>query len=212
MKLANQLDINRVVMMSGLPGGPGDKNPNWIITASPKENAKILDWQWNEVAIPYWTNLYNFALNNGITRISLENHGMQLVHNVETFFRLKNLIGDAIGLNFDPSHYFWMGGDPLSVIPTLGNNIYHVHAKDTKIEKLACVNTLLEPKSYDEYNTRSWNYCTLGNGHDQQWWFDFIKLLKKSGYNDVLSIEHGDRKLPNEIGLTKAINLLKKII
>ncbi len=212
MKLANQFEINRVVMMSGLPGGPGDKNPNWIITASPKENLKILDWQWNEIALPYWRDLNNYALNRGITKICLENHGMQLVHNVETFFRLKNFIGDSIGLNFDPSHYFWMGGDPLSAIPVLGNNIYHVHAKDTKIEKLASLNTLLEPKSYDEYHSRTWNYCTLGNGHNSEWWLNFISTLMKSGYNDVVSIEHGDRKISNEAGLSKAINLLKKLI
>ena len=212
MKLANQLGIDRIVMMSGLPGGPGDKNPNWIITASPKENAKILDWQWDEIAIPYWKDLNKYALNLGITRICLENHGMQLVHNVETFLRLKHFIGDSIGLNFDPSHYFWMGGDPLSAIPVLGDNIYHVHAKDTKIENHSKLNTLLEPKSYDDFQSRSWNYCTIGNGHDSRWWSQFIKLLKRCGYNDVLSIEHGDRKLTNELGLTKAINFLKKIV
>ncbi len=212
MKLANQLGIDRIVMMSGLPGGPGDKNPNWIITASPKENAKILDWQWDEIAIPYWKDLNKYALNLGITRICLENHGMQLVHNVETFFRLKHFIGDSIGLNFDPSHYFWMGGDPLSAIPVLGDNIYHVHAKDTKIENHSKLNTLLEPKSYDDFQSRSWNYCTIGNGHDIRWWSQFIELLKRCDYNDVLSIEHGDRKLSNEVGLTKAINFLKKIV
>ena len=212
MKLANQLGIDRIVMMSGLPGGPGDKNPNWIITASPKENAKILDWQWDEIAIPYWKDLNKYALNLGITRICLENHGMQLVHNVETFLRLKHFIGDSIGLNFDPSHYFWMGGDPLSAIPVLGDNIYHVHAKDTKIENHSKLNTLLEPKSYDDFQSRSWNYCTIGNGHDSRWWSQFIELLKRCDYNDVLSIEHGDRKLSNEVGLTKAINFLKKIV
>ena len=212
MKLANQLGIDRIVMMSGLPGGPGDKNPNWIITASPKENAKILDWQWDEIAIPYWKDLNKYALNLGITRICLENHGMQLVHNVETFFRLKHFIGDSIGLNFDPSHYFWMGGDPLSAIPVLGDNIYHVHAKDTRIDNHSKLNTLLEPKSYDDFQSRSWNYCTIGNGHDIRWWSQFIELLKRCDYNDVLSIEHGDRKLSNEVGLTKAINFLKKIV
>ena len=212
MKLANQLGIDRIVMMSGLPGGPGDKNPNWIITASPKENTKILNWQWDEIALPYWKDLNKYALNLGINRICLENHGMQLVHNVETFFRLKHVIGDSVGLNFDPSHYFWMGGDPLSAIPVLGDNIFHVHAKDTKIENHSKFNTLLEPKSYDDFQSRSWNYCTIGNGHDSEWWSEFIKLLERCDYNDVLSIEHGDRKLSNEVGLTEAIKFLKEIV
>ena len=32
IELAKMLEVDRVVMMSGLPGGPGDANPNWIHT------------------------------------------------------------------------------------------------------------------------------------------------------------------------------------
>lgn len=32
-KLAKMLGVTRIVMMSGLPGGPGDANANWITTA-----------------------------------------------------------------------------------------------------------------------------------------------------------------------------------
>ena len=126
-KLANLFDLNRVVMMSGLPGGPGDKNPNWIITASPKENANILKWQWEKIAIPYWKDLYEYGSNLGINKISLENHGMQLIHNLETLITLRDRIGINIGANFDPSHIFWMGGDPLKMLPLMKDLIYHVH-------------------------------------------------------------------------------------
>ena len=39
LKLAGLLGIQRIVMMSGLPGGPGDQNPNWITTAWPPGSA-----------------------------------------------------------------------------------------------------------------------------------------------------------------------------
>src|SRR5258708_3097173 len=53
MQLAELMNISRIVMMSGLPGGPGDKNANWITTAWPPEGKEILRYQWEDVAIPY---------------------------------------------------------------------------------------------------------------------------------------------------------------
>ena len=52
--LAELLGVTTVVLMSGLPGGaPGDKTPNWVTTSWPPETQEILDYQWNQVAIPY---------------------------------------------------------------------------------------------------------------------------------------------------------------
>jgi hypothetical protein len=55
--LAGLLGVRRVVMMSGCPGGPGDANANWVTTAWPPEAARVLEWQWSEQVIPYWTGL-----------------------------------------------------------------------------------------------------------------------------------------------------------
>ena len=41
MRLAQLLGIRRIVMMSGLPGAPGDQNANWITTAWPPEGQEI---------------------------------------------------------------------------------------------------------------------------------------------------------------------------
>src|SRR5215213_4698994 len=69
MKLARLIGVRRIVMMSGLPGGPGDQNANWIITAWPPEGQEILRYQWDDVAIPYWRDVVNEAHENGIERI-----------------------------------------------------------------------------------------------------------------------------------------------
>ena len=48
----------KIVMMSGLPAGcRGDKTPVWITTSWPPETQEILDYQWNEVAIPVWKDI-----------------------------------------------------------------------------------------------------------------------------------------------------------
>ena len=120
-RLAKLLGVEKIVMMSGLPAGcPGDKTPVWITTSWPPETQDILDYQWNEVAIPKWKELVRMAEDCGIRQIALENHGMQLVYNPETLFCLREAVGPLVGMNLDPSHLFWMGGDPIEAARVLG--------------------------------------------------------------------------------------------
>ena len=213
MKLAQQIGVQRIVMMSGLPGGPGDQNPNWITTAWPPEGREILRYQWEEVALPYWRDLVNYARENGIEKICVEQHAHQLVYNTETLLKLRDAVGEIVGVNFDPSHALWMGGDPLRAIHQLRGAIYHVHAKDTRIDpENSGINTLLETKPNEQVAERSWNYVALGYGHTEIWWRDFVTQLKHNGYDDVLSIEHEDYSLSPLEGVNKSIELLRTVI
>jgi sugar phosphate isomerase/epimerase len=213
MKLAQLMGIRRIVMMSGLPGGPGDQNANWITTAWPPEGQEILRHQWDDVAIPYWRDLVKAARENGIERICVEQHAHQLVYNTETMLKLRDAVGDLVGVNLDPSHALWMGGDPLRAIRQLRGAIYHVHAKDTRIDPHNSeINTLLEAKSNERVTERSWNYVTLGYGHSETWWRDFVIQLKQNGYDDVLSIEHEDYSLEPLVGVRKSVDLLRNVI
>ena len=55
VRLANQLGVDTVTTFSGCPGGAaGDQQPNWVTCPWPPDFLQILDYQWNEVAIPYW--------------------------------------------------------------------------------------------------------------------------------------------------------------
>ena len=213
MKLAQLIGVRRIVMMSGLPGGPGDQNANWITTAWPPEGQEILRYQWEEVAIPYWRDLVNQARESGIEKICVEQHAHQLVYNTETLLKLRDAVGELVGVNFDPSHALWMGGDPLRAIRHLLGAIYHVHAKDTRIDPHNSeINTLLETKPNERVAERSWNYVTLGYGHSEIWWRDFVIQLKQNGYDDVLSIEHEDYSVSPMVGVRKSIELLSNVI
>jgi sugar phosphate isomerase/epimerase len=209
--LAPLIGVDRVVMMSGCPGAPGDKHPNWITVAWPPETTEILDWQWNEVVIPYWRDLVAYAGREGVDHLCLEMHGQQNVYNVETLLRLRAAVGETVGANFDPSHLMWMGADPIAAIAALGPAIYHVHAKDTRIEPPAAVNSLIEVKSSGKAAERSWNYVTLGYGHGDQFWRDFCLTLRRAGYDGVLSIEHEDMSLSPLEGLRKSVDLLRRV-
>jgi sugar phosphate isomerase/epimerase len=213
MKLASLFGVKRIVMMSGLPAAPGDSSPNWITVSWPSETTQILNYQWEQVAIPYWRDLVRYAADLGIEKICIEPHGHQLVYNVETILRLREAAGNMVGANFDPSHMMWMGGDPLAAIRRLDDAIYHVHAKDTRIDREnSALTTLLETKTGDRVRERAWNYVTLGFGHDESWWREFVLLLRQGGYDDVLSIEHEDVSMPPLDGVRKTITLLSSII
>ncbi|MBI3516924.1 MAG: sugar phosphate isomerase/epimerase [Proteobacteria bacterium] len=213
IRLAGLMGVERVVMMSGCPGGPGDANANWVVTNWPAEMRAILDYQWNDVLIPYWRDLVAYANGQGVRKLCLELHGHQNVYSVETFWRLRDAVGDTVGVNFDPSHLMWMGADPLIAIRALGDAIYHVHAKDTRVDPtIAGTNGRLDHKPANALGDRAWNYVTLGYGHGEAWWRQFCALLRVAGYNDVLSIEHEDLLMSPLEGVTKSVRLLREVM
>ncbi|MEH7626703.1 sugar phosphate isomerase/epimerase [Bacillus subtilis] len=216
MELAGLLGVKKVIMMSGLPaGGPDDKVPNWITyTVSwPPVLKDILNYQWEDVAIPYWKELVQKAEACGVEKIALENFSSQLVYNPETLFRLRNAVGPMVGLNLDPSHLLWMGADPIIAARELGEAIHHVHGKDVRIERhLAAVNGLLETKEVTDPANRAWNYVAVGCGQDLQWWKEFFSVVKMMGYDDEVSLEMEDLTMSPEAGIRTSVEALKQTI
>jgi len=212
--LAEKLGVETVITFSGCPGdSESSKYPNWVTCPWPDDFGKILDYQWNEVLIPYWKKTADFAKAHGVKKIALEMHPGFCVYNPETLLKLRNAVGDIIGANFDPSHLFWQGIHPVSAIKALKGAIYHFHAKDTKIdERNTGVNGVLDTKHYGEVLDRSWIFRTVGYGHSYELWNDMISMLKAIGYDGAISIEHEDALMSIDEGITKAIEFLKKVI
>ena len=213
--LAEKLGIDRVITFSGCPGGsPEDKTPNWVTCPWPDDFSHIVEYQWNEVLVPYWKKMTAFAAEHGIKKIAFEMHPGFCVYNPETLMKLRNLVGsDLIGANFDPSHLFWQGIDPVYAIRYLGKAIYFFHAKDTKIDEINTkTHGVLDTKHYGDEIHRSWIFRSVGYGHDYQVWKDMMSALRMVGYDDAISIEHEDSLMtPNE-GLQKAIAFLKEVL
>lgn len=209
LELAALLGVKRIVMMSGLPaGGPNDNCPNWITSSWPIEATDILNWQWEQRVIPWWRLYANSAAQRGL-QICIEPHGRQAVYNPASFFRLRETIGETVGVNFDPSHLLWMGGDAVAAIKALGSCIYHVHAKDTRIEPLAAINGLLETKSNRPVKDRSWNFVPVGHGSPTREWLNLVGALKAVGYDDVISIENEDYSMGADEAVRTSVAALR---
>lgn len=214
IRIAGEIGVKKVCLMSGLPGGaPGEKTPNWIVSSWPPETQAILNWQWEDVLLPYWHDLVKLTKASGVEQLAIELHGNQLVYNVPSLLRLRAEIGPVVGANLDPSHLFWMGADPLAAVEALGDAIFHVHAKDTFLNTPKQATTsLLENGSLMDIPARSWSYITLGFGHGEEWWRSFCYRLRMAGYDGWLSIEHEDVTLSRLEGVKKSVELLRTVM
>ncbi len=211
--MAEKLGVETVIDFSGCPGDSDDaRYPNWVTAPWPEDHLTVLNWQWEKKVIPYWKKRAKFAEEHGV-RIAIEMHPNFVVYNPETMMRLRAEVGAAMGCNFDPSHMFWQGIDPCAAIRALGEAVFHVHAKDTRLYEVNCrVNGVLDTKPYSDERNRSWIFRTVGYGHGADFWGDMISTLQMVGYDDVLSIEHEDSLMSTEEGLSKAANLLNQIV
>jgi sugar phosphate isomerase/epimerase len=214
IRLASALAVPTVVCMSGLPAARNDSVPNWITSSWPPENLDVVAYQWKEVAIPYWKELAAFARDHGV-RLAVEACFNQLVYNSSTMLQLIESAGhDVVGANLDPSHLMGMGADIPSVIRSLSESIFHVHAKDTRVNTVvAARDGLLSSDPMERADLRAWNYVTLGLGHPagETFWADFVYSLRSVGYDGTLNIEHEDVLVNSVEGVTRAADLLTRV-
>jgi sugar phosphate isomerase/epimerase len=213
VELAARLGVPVVVDFSGCPGDSAKSRfPNWVTCPWPPEYLEVLKWQWERRVAPYWKEHGKFAADHGV-KIAVEMHPGFVVYSPETMLRLRSIAGKSVGCNYDPSHMFWQGIDPIAAIRVLGDAIFHVHAKDTQIyERNLPVTGVLDTKPYTDERNRAWIFRTVGYGHGAEWWSEFISTLRMYGYDYVLSIEHEDSLLSPEEGLRKAVRFLNEIV
>lgn len=228
IRLAHRLGQNRVVTMSGLPGGePGATVPNWIVNAWNSAALDVLDYQWG-VAATFWKETDRLAADHGV-KVALELHPQNLVFNPADVHRLVELTGAThVGVELDASHLFWQQMDPVAVVRELGPLVFHAAAKDVRVntETAAVYGVLdnrfrrLSPKENrtnlggDEWANEwprpaAWDFVALGKGHDTAYWTEFLRALHEVDPDMLVNIEHEDTELGRIEGLEVAAKVLK---
>ena len=214
--LAERLEVPVIVGFSGCPGGsPTDTMPNWATYRWPPEYDQILKWQWKEKVVPYWKDAAKFAREHGVHKLAFEMHPGFVVYNPMTLMKLRDAIGEEIGANCDLSHLFWQGCDPIAVIHFLGkqNMIFHAHMKDTvffkeNLDRFGVLNFAFET---GELPQASETFRAVGYGHSAGTWKEIVKAYMDVGYQGILSIENEDPILPGEVGVQRALFVLKNV-
>src|SRR3954451_14072385 len=230
IRAAGALGQTRVVTMSGLPGGePGSTVPNWIVNAWNSGSLDVLEYQWDEVAIPFWTEIDRLAADHGVT-VAIEMHPQNIVFNPPTLKRLVDKVGATnVGAEMDPSHLFWQGMDPVAAVEYLGDLVVHAAAKDVRInDEYARLYGVLDERfrrlapDEDRVNLgghefvnewpkdSAWDFVALGRGHDVGFWTRFVAALRKVDPDMAVNIEHEDTSLGRIEGLEVAAGLLKE--
>jgi sugar phosphate isomerase/epimerase len=212
--LAEKLEVDNIITFAGCPEGmKGDKMPNWVHEPWPEWFPEMLEWQWKEKLIPFWKKMAAFAREHHVKHICFELHPGDMLYNPATLFKLREAVGKEICCNYDPSNMEWMGINTLEAIIVLGDTIKHVHAKDCKTHtRNSAINGTLDPKPYSDALNRSWNFRTVGWGHGDEYWTQFLINLRMIGYDYVLSIEHEDSLMSASEGLDKAVGYLNNIL
>src|SRR6478672_4441781 len=112
--LAERLGIHRLVLMTGCPGTPTSTDyPNWVTATWPEDFIELLNWQWDGVAIPFWKETAAFASEHHVEQLCFELHPGMLAYNISSFGRLRQAVGAVVGVNLDPSHFFYQHMDAI---------------------------------------------------------------------------------------------------
>ncbi len=230
IRAAGALGQTRVVTMSGLPGGePGATVPNWIVNAWNSGSLDVLDYQWNQVAVPFWREIDQLAGDHGV-KVAIEMHPQNLVFNPPTLKRLVEKTGaQNVGAEMDPSHLFWQGIDPIAAVKYLGPLVFHAAAKDVRINpahatlygvlderfrRLAPEENRVNLGGNEWVNEwpedSAWDFVALGRGHDVAFWRAFIDALRAVDPDIALHIEHEDVSLGRIEGLEVAAGVLRE--
>jgi sugar phosphate isomerase/epimerase len=224
VELAALLGVKRVVTMSGMPANSsGGTRSAWTVLPWESSQLDARDYQWSEVALPYWRDVQARAADADV-RVCLEMHPHNLVYNPATMERLAEQIGAThVGAEMDPSHLFWQGIDPALAVRSLGDLVYNAAAKDTRINEAAKVNGVLDDRfgrvqpgepGYLELGgsytlsrwpeNSSWDFVAVGRGHDVEWWAEFLRALAEVDPDMPVNIEHEDQELDQMEGLRYA--------
>ena len=125
------------------------------------------------------------------------------VHPTEIAFDYR----PTLGINFDPSHLLWQGVNPVVFCRDFIDRVYHVHAKDVKLNFDGRNGVLGSHITFGDMR-RGWNFVSLGHGDVD---FDGIcRVLNQGGYHGPLSIEWEDSGMDRVYGATEACAYIKK--
>jgi sugar phosphate isomerase/epimerase len=216
-ELMEKIGIRRMTLVAGLPeGAEGDVCPVWITQQTQEPNLSFwidtLKWQWEERLIPYWTEQGKIAADHGVT-LCFEMQVADLLNNPVKLKRFHEEIGPVVACNFDISHMWAQGIDPVSALHYLGPLVQHVHLKDTYINDYNVrLKGMNDTTSTREPTQRAWTFTQPGWGHDESTWREVIATLRFIGYDDILSLEMECEWLDVEEAIEKSADFIKPIM
>jgi sugar phosphate isomerase/epimerase len=162
-----------------------------------------------------WPDLLRFA-NGHKVRIAIENcpmlftwdewpGGKNLAYSPATWRKMFTALPmENFGLNYDPSHFIWQFIDYLAPLREFRERLFHVHAKDTKIDRA---------KLRDEgILALGWNTPKIP-GYGEVDWGLFFSALTDAGYDGPVVIEIEDESFGKTLaGRQRALKVARRVL
>jgi sugar phosphate isomerase/epimerase len=215
VELAVALKVDRVITMSGCPAGPGGGGlgvfPCWATSA---DDERLFAWQMEHEVGPYWraTSEWLAKAAPGLM-VCLELHPGVTIFTADGFAALAPYVGRNVGINMDPSHFWWQGIDPVTVIEAFPDRIGYSHGKDTLLypDRIRRQGVLhFAPPS--DPSKAPWHFASVGEGRGDAEWARLLSALHSAGYDGVVSIEHEDPRYDGEDGTRRSLEGLQRAI
>ena len=184
---------------------------NTFIGAEPKFNQDENFARFKQI----WPDIVKFAADHRV-RIGIENcpmlfthdewpAGKNMAYSPAVWRRMFETIPSGnFGLNFDPSHAIWLFIDYLRAVADFKDRIFHVHAKDLKIEH----------DRLREQGILSLGWSTPKiPGYGDVNWNRFISALSDAGYRGPVCIEVEDAAFGKELeGRKAAVKIARNVL
>lgn len=173
-----------------------------VTTFVGRDPAKSIDANWPRF-LEVWRPLIAYAEDRGV-RVGIENcpmlfgedewpGGKNLATTPAIWRRMfADVPSPSFGLNYDQSHLVWQGIDHVAPIAEFGDRIFHVHAKDARIDRKALDDhgVLAHPKL--------WHTPKIPGQGDVRWGA-FFGALADVGYRGPVAIEVEDRAYEGDL-------------
>jgi sugar phosphate isomerase/epimerase len=198
--------LKKVIVTAGQMGVP------LVNTFCGGDAAKQVDANWQE-ALKTWPDIIAHARDHGVT-LSFENcpmifsydewpGGHNIAYSPVIWRRIFEAWGDAVALNFDPSHLVWQMIDQARFIREFGGHIRHVHAKDLMIDRDGLYERGILSAGM------GWQIPRMPGLGEVEWNVIFSGLYR-AGYDGPIIIEHEDRRFEGSDELLKRGFLLAR--
>lgn len=181
--------LKKVIVAAGLMNVPV------VNTFMGGDHNLTVDQNW-ERAETIFPDIVSHARNNGVI-LAFENCPMIFSHDEwpggnniafapKIWRRIFETWGNAVGMNFDPSHLVWQMIDQSRFIREFGSTMVHVHAKDLMIDHDGLYENGIMSLGM------GWQVPRMPGLGDIQW-NEIFAALYRARYDGSVIIEHEDR-------------------
>jgi sugar phosphate isomerase/epimerase len=157
--------------------------------------ALTVDQNWQN-AVPIFNDIVKHAQDSGVT-LAFENcpmifsydewpGGHNIAYAPKIWRRIFETWGEAVGMNYDPSHLVWQMIDQSRFIREFGPRMVHVHAKDLMIDRDGLYENGILSLGM------GWQVPRMPGLGDVNW-AEVFSGLYRAGYDGPVIIEHEDR-------------------